>query len=505
MVVALFFGANFAEAQTVFNIQNYGARGDGKTMDTKAINDAIIACNKSGGGTVYFPSGTYVSGSIQLLSNVTLHLENGSKLLASPNLSDYDDIGLVSEYRSTAFIWAKDEHNINVTGHGVIDGNDMAFYDPQVLGPEWFVDYRRVRQGNDFKVRFPDGPLQESERPGMLMIFIGCEYLNFEGITVQNAPNWNIHLACCKYADFNNVKILNSLLVPNASGLDISQSQHVHVSGCTIIAGDDGIAISPCADGFCTGEASDVTVTNCTIESRSAGIRLGWAQNPIRNCIFQNLVLKSNRGILINARQEESIENIIFSDIVINTRLHSGWWGKAEPIHISQIPLDTTYYQSDEIESSINNIRFSNIIINSESGILLYAHNKNTIRDIYFNDVNMTISQGRFEAFSGGNFDLRPAFDNRFSVFAHDIPAFYFKGVKNLNVTGLDVSWTDAMPKYYSSAIYGEDFQGFKLNQSALSVHKGSDAPLIHLKNGRGVDLDKKPQSIKLENVQEQK
>ncbi len=486
-----------------FDVKDYGAVGDGKFLNTESINAAIKDCHNSGGGTVRFPSGVYLSGSIQILSSVTLELDAGAKILASPNLEDYDDLGVKSEGRSTSFIWAKRAKNISIVGRGVIDGNDMAFFDADVTGPEWQVDYSVVRQGNDFKVRLPDGPLKTKDRPGMLMTFIECENMLFEGITVQKAPNWNIHLACCKYVDFTNIKVLNSLLVPNSDGLDISQSQHVHISGCTIIAGDDGIAISPCADGFCDGEARDITVTNCTIESRSAAIRLGWAKSRIGDCVFQNLILNSNRGICINGRLGETIENIIFSDLIINTRLHSGWWGKAEPIHISEMPLDNSYEDAEKRRehSLIQNIRFSNIQINSEAGVLLYAFHPGSIRNISFDGVDMQISNGKFQQYSGGNFDLRPSKDHKLSVFAHDIPAIYLKGTKDISIRNYSVQWLDEMPDYYTNAIYGEDFDGLLIEDVQLAVPPGTTHPEAYLKNGKNCRLDNRIKSIEKKNI----
>ncbi len=487
-----------------FDVTKYGAIGNGEFLNTESINQAIKDCHASGGGTVRFPSGIFLSGSIQMLSNVTIDLDAGAKILASPNLEDYGDLGIKSEGRSTSFIWAKDATNISIIGRGTIDGNDMAFFDEGVTEPEWEVDYSVIRQGSDFKVRLPDGPLKTKDRPGMLMTFIECENMLFEGITVQKAPNWNIHLACCKYVDFTNVKVLNSLLVPNSDGLDISQSQHVHISGCTLIAGDDGIAISPCADGFCDGEARDITVTNCTIESRSAAIRLGWAKSRISNCVFQNLMLNSNRGIWINGRLGETIENIIFSDLIINTRLHSGWWGKAEPIHISEMPLDNSY-EDAELRNEhpiIQNIRFSNIQINSEAGILLYAFHPNSIRNITFDGIDMQISNGKFQQYSGGNFDLRPSKDHELSVFAHDIPAFYLKGTKDISIKNYSLKWLDEMPDYYTNAIYGEDLDGLLIDDVQLSVPPETDHPEIYLKNGSNLTLDEKQQSVQKENIQ---
>lgn len=489
--------------QPIYNIEDFGAKGDGATLNTEAINRAIRQCHQDGGGTVWFPAGKYLTGSFEILSNIELKLDAGCTVLASPNLEDYHDLGVKSENRSLAFIYADSAENISISGRGVIDGNDMAFFNADSLGPEWFIDPSVIRQGQDFKVRFPDGPLGERKRPGMLLMLIRCSNVVIEDVTVLNAPNWNIHLACCKYVDIHNINVRCSLMVPNASGIDVSQSQHIRISGCTFIAGDDAIAISPCADGFCNEEASDIVVTNCTMESRSAGVRLGWAQNDIRNCVFQNLVINGNRGICINARMGETIENVIFSDIIINTRLHTGWWGKAEPIHISQIKLDLPEEEKhyDEKNALIKNISFSNIIINSEAGILLYSYYPDAIQDIRFDGINMTMRPGKYLKYSGGNFDLRPTHDIKLAVFKHDIPAFYFKGTKDVSVNNFSLKMEGEFPSYYTNGIYGETFSGFRLSGSRFNMPTDDKNSSILLKNGDGVTIDPSIKSVELKNV----
>jgi polygalacturonase len=489
----------------IISVRDYGAKGDGSALDTRAIQNAIDECSKNGGGTVVFTPGTYLAGSFELLSNVNIHLEPGSKILASPDMQDYTSMGVTgTHFSGVSFIWARDAENISFTGRGIIDGNDQAFVRNEVSEKEWHVDYDMVRQGKDFKPRMPDGPIMVKRRPGALMMFLNCENILFSGITVQNSPNWCIHLACCKYVDFTGLTVLNSLLVPNTDALDISQSQHVHISGCTLIAGDDGIAISPCSDGMCDSDVSDITVINSTIESRSAAIRIGWSKNDIRNCVFQNLILKSNRGILIQGRQNETIENLIFSDLIINTRLHSGWWGKAEPVHISQIPLDYAVWGGEnkmDESALIRNIRFSNLLINSESGILLYSNTPYAIQDIAFEGISMKIRNGKYNQFSGGNFELRPSADRRLNVFAHDIPAFYFRGTKDISIDNYTVDWLDEMPEYYTNAVFGEDFSGFRLSGSSLSLPPGRDLPLVHLKNGERVEVEKAIKPIRKVNI----
>jgi polygalacturonase len=127
-------------------------------------------------------------------------------------------------------------------------------------------------------------------RPGVLVLFVECENVDLRGFNVVDAPNWSIHLACCRHAVMNGLNVLNSLLIPNADAIDVSNSQDVRISEVYLEAGDDGIAIGACAIGYCCQMAENVTVSNAVIVSRSAAIRIGWSANDIRDLVFNNII-----------------------------------------------------------------------------------------------------------------------------------------------------------------------------------------------------------------------
>jgi polygalacturonase len=486
-------GISFA-GNPVFNVKDYGAVGDNNQLDTRSIQETINQCAKAGGGTVIFPSGTYLSGSLQLYDDITLYLDAGATLKGSSSLSDYNDMGRTSEERNTALIYAIGVSNIAISGRGTIDGNDSAYIDWDIIHPDCCFDASYTRQGTNFVNAFPDGPseIKKSGRPGILIAFIECQNVLINNITVRNAPNWCVHLACCNRADIFGVDFMNSLLVPNADAIDISNSKNVNISNCIIVAGDDGIAISPCADGFCKSETENIHVSNCTITSRSAGIRIGWAEKNIRRCIFQNLVICSNRGIGIFAKQSEVIEDILFDNIIINTRLHTGWWGIGDPIHISEIPLGTWYGVEQNIQNHgiIRNIQFSDIQIVSENSIVLYGYNQYSIQNIDFSNLRHYFKNSENNITRGGNFELRPAFNNRYSVFKHDIPAFFAKNVKNLNISKYILNNDSNLPEFCTNAIYCEDFSGIKIDDFAgSSLNPFTENAVIHLENGDDVTI----------------
>ncbi len=157
-----------------FNVRASGARGDGTALDTAAISKAIAAANAAGGGTVIFPPGTYLSGTVELLSNVTLELQAGAVLQASPNVRDY---GSISEYGfgrnygidssgegfRAGLIVARKAHNIAITGRGTIDGNGDSFFDLKSLHAGADFDATYTRQGADFdapKYGLESGPIE---------------------------------------------------------------------------------------------------------------------------------------------------------------------------------------------------------------------------------------------------------------------------------------------------------------------------------------------------------
>ena len=177
--------------------------------------------------------------------------------------------------------------------------------------------------------------------------------------------------------------------IPNSDGIDMYDSKNITISDCNIQAGDDAIAVV---------SSSNITASNCILHSRSSGIRIGYNvfnHNNSGNLLFNNInIYDSNRGIGIFQRQKGDMENMIFSNIIINTRLHSGqWWGHGEPIHISSVPgLGSTE------TGTIRHVRFSNIIASSESGILIYASTKGLIDDISFDNVDLSIRQSPLAA-----------------------------------------------------------------------------------------------------------
>lgn len=486
------------EAWPVYNVRQYGAVGDGRALDTGALNQAIAACSRQGGGTVWVPAGTYLTGTVELKSRVDLHLDAGAVLLGSPDMADYPKLPYTSEFRNTALITAIDAEQVSITGRGVIDGNSDAYMlEGQADLSRDFV-YEHTRQGKDYLLvnDLPDdGPISHKERPGILILFLKCKHVQVTGIQIRNAPNWCLHVARTEDALLSGLTVRNSLLVPNADCIDVSRCRNVRISDCDLEGGDDGIAFSPCAEGYGPGINENVTVENVTIVSRSAGIRLGWDAHSFRNFLFHNIVIhRSNRGIGLYVRQGETIENVVFSNIVIETRLHKGkWWGKAEPIHLSVVPLPahTGPAYTGKL-GKMRNITFRNITAIGEQGIVVAGHADSAIEDLTFEHVRLTVKEGELQESFGGNFDFRPSLDESQNVFAHDIPGLYAGHVKNMQIRGFDLHWEGKLPSYCKNGLEIERFDSLTIDgfsgrqpQAEAATSASQDEAAILLRQGR--------------------
>lgn len=466
----------------VFDITDFGARSDA-SLSTAAVQRAIDECSASGGGVVYIPSGEFIIGSVTLKSNVNLHLETGAVLKGSSNLEDYGGPGT-----GGGMFFATDACNISITGFGTIDGNGTHFFNPNVphVGKERDYDVKFTRQGEDFmheRFGFEDGPISFDRRPGMQFVFMHCQNISFRDFTMLDSPSWSVRFGYCDNVSVNNVKIFNNLLVPNSDGIHCTTSKNVRFSNCDFRCGDDALIVAtrqwsgPDDEavhkyGNKTGISENITVTNCLLQSRSSGIRIGYGKESIRNCTFENIVIyDSNRGIGIFSREPGSdIDNLIFSNIVIANRLHKGhWWGKGEPIHVSTIPRFENVGTG-----SIRNVSFNNITAESETGIVVWGIPENPIENLEFNNVRLKIKESTIHKIYGGNFDLRPTNSFETAIFQHDIPALYAQYVNGMVIDGSHFEWVGNFPSFFTHGLEARNIKQLVVRDSLVEGVNGN-------------------------------
>lgn len=502
----------FSQTPGTCDVHSFGAKGDGVALDTAAIQKAILTCAEAGGGTVVFHPGTYVTGTIELMSNITLQLDAGATIQGSPNLSDYRtlaaygmgrDFGVNSsgEGLLVGIIVARDAHDVAITGRGAIDGQGDSFMDLDTphVGADYDAKYTRNPAAFEAAVHnLQFGPVRpkDSGRPGTMIIFAHCKNVLVRDVTLRASPNWTLHLQNTEQATISGIHIDNDLRIPNNDGIDCIHCRYVHISDNDIQAGDDDLAIFG---------SEHVNVTNCSLVSRSAAIRL----ESTRNSTFDNLSIDSNRGIGIfhSANSGDSTDSVLFSNISMRTRLIGGhWWGKAEPIYLAVSPCAPA-----ECKGGVHDVTFSNINAEAESGILIYGAENDMVSGLTLDRVHLKIIAPDPDLSSavGGNFDLRWTARNlEEAIFKHDIPAMYCRWVEKLHVNGLELQWGDGVPEYFSDGIECEQFRNIAIdhfegrqahgesalsfsNGSGLSVNGSTAAPgtAIFLKLDRVTDL----------------
>lgn len=274
---SMYAGFLFAQTQTVFNIKDFGAVPDGKTLNTTEIQQAITSVSKNGGGTVFVPTGVFLSGSLELLDNVVLYLEAGATILGSRNFADYDKNHLLV---------ARDAKNVTIKGDGCIDGQGDAFWESRETLPEWM----QGRRNYGWVPAFWYKPV---ERPESLVSLIGCENVRVEDVTFLNSPAWTVHFVACDYVNVRGVRIRNLVHGCNTDGLDFEACRDVIVSDCDIITGDDAIVLKNKNTENRKRTSRNITVTNCILATTCNGFKIGTeTQADFENIVFTNSIIK---------------------------------------------------------------------------------------------------------------------------------------------------------------------------------------------------------------------
>lgn len=317
----------------MYNVLNHGIYNDGKRKITPTINSLIQEINSSGGGTVFFPSGDYLSGAIHLKSNITLHLEPGANIIFSDDFDDYLPM-VKSRWQGidiinfSPLIYAYQEENIAITGRGTLNG----------MGKKWWDFVYRLRNefnetgsttSSKWQEEFYKNNSKEDDqsygfcRPSLLQL-IECKNIQIQGVRFQNSPFWTTHFVTCEDLSVDGITIFNEKS-PNTDGINPESSKNVRISNCNIHASDDCITIKSGKNEWGRKYAKpceNITITNCIMTSGAAGIGIGSEVSgdirrvTISNCIFDG----TSNGIHIKTNRERGgvIEDISISNIVMN-------------------------------------------------------------------------------------------------------------------------------------------------------------------------------------------
>lgn len=275
-----------------FNIREYGAVGDGKTLNTEAIQKTIDAATTAGGGTVVFPPGVYVSSSIHLKNRVTLQVEKGATLLGSPQRTGYQKANF------HALILAEGQTNIGICGQGIIDGNGkLLAADTERLAKEGVL---------------PNA--EEGQRP-LIINFLRCKDVTIRDVTLRDSAMWVQDYRECEDLLIENITV-RSNVARNNDGIDITDCKRVVVRGCDIDSEDDGICPKSSSGVGC----EDMLIENCRVRSSCNGLKFGTASvGGFKNVTVRNLEIYDTyqSSIALEIVDGGRMENVNISNIKI--------------------------------------------------------------------------------------------------------------------------------------------------------------------------------------------
>jgi polygalacturonase len=400
------------QSSTSFNIRDYGARGDGATLDTRALQSALDAAVQIGGGTIFVPAGKYVIGSIFLRDNTTLFLDAGAVLLGSENPADYPVLRArwegVTQDTHAPLIAAENARNIALVGRGTIDGR----------GASWWQKHRANTLA--------------APRP-RLISFMNCTNILIEGVTLTNSPAWTINPVRCENVTVDKVTIINPPDSPNTDGINPDSSRNVHISNCHVDVGDDCVTIKSGIETEAPelrAPCENITVTNCTMVHGHGGVVIGSEMSGgVRNVVISNCVfVGTDRGIRMKSRrgrggfiEDVRVTNIVMTDVLcpftMNLYYHVGARG-------DKTVSDKNPRPSDDGTPRLRHIHLSHITARGAkiAAGFVYGLPEMPIEDLTLEDVSITMDRNA----QAGYADM-----------ADDIPQMQAAGLFVRNVRGL--------------------------------------------------------------------
>ena len=460
---------SLAKIKSTYNICNFGALGDGKTLATTAIQAAIDSCTITG-GTVFLPAGTYLSGTIVMRSNVTLHVSEGATLLGSTKMEDYLEKipkirSYTDQYVKQSLIYGEDLQNIAITGRGTIDG-----------------------QGSAFKVTTRKKPERYYNRPYIIRL-INCKNVLVEDVTMQNSAMWMQHYLACDHLTIRGIRVYNHCN-QNNDMIDIDGSRNVIVSDCVGDTDDDALTIKS-TSGYV---AENITVTNCILSSHCNAIKMGTeSHGGFKNITISNCVVKPSAhpnkiygnsggisGITLAIVDGGALNGIIIDNIRIA--------GPRVPIYLRLGDRGRIYKNGMDRPAigTFRNVMLSNIIASQSDtiGCSITGLPGYPIENISLHNISITFKGGGSIQDAMKQVPELPDHYPESTMFGK-LPCygFFIRHAKNVSLSNLNLTFEQPDHRY---AVQCDDVQGLDISRLRAQGTPESKA-LIKLLNSQDV------------------
>ncbi len=438
-----------------FDVRDFGAKADGVSLDTKAVQAAIDACTKNGGGKVIIPSGKIVLiGTIYLKDYVTLYVENGATLLGSASIEDYTTDTHKNMYKNEphmdrCLIFAKGATSFAIEGYGTIDGNG------------YFKNFTR-----------------DTGRP-MLMRFMNSNHIHLKEVTIKNPAAWTSAWLYCNDIVVSGVKI-HSRANNNGDGLDFDGCTNVRVSDSSFDTSDDSICIQA---SLKDKPSKNIVITNCTFTSKWAGMRIGLLSRgniesvTVSNCTFNDI---DDSGLKIQLNEGGEMKNMTFSNLVMKNVPRPVFMTFAQQKACVDAP-EEMYPMKAMHHFIFDGIIADNSDLDKNSAIFITGMPNHYITDIQLNNIQMTVSGGGTQedaektAFKEYTLDVLngwwPEFHLVGTLPAYGVFARHVKGISINNVQVNTVKEDHRSPIVFDDVING-NIQNTKANNSSVNKAK---------------------------------
>lgn len=442
---------------SVYNVKQYGATGKKSDYATTAIQAAIDAAAKAGGGTVYFPAGDYLSAQINLKDNITLWIDNGAKIWASNKDEDYTEKFYCEDTAEGGIpmvIYGNKVRNIRITGGGAIEGQPEYFQKPYRYN-EW------TKEDCDaaLEAGLPLVCTRWKNRISNIYLY-DCQDVRIDNISLLNSSAWPCHLRFCERIYLEGIYVYSKLeTAANTDGFDIDGCKDIVINNCIMEVGDDGICFKSTKwkDGFRNCE--NAVVSNCIVQSSSTALKIGSeSHGVIRNIKFNNCIVRNtNRAITIFCRDGNLVSDITYSNIEVECRRYSvSWWGSAELFR-----LLTSKRRADTPCGTIRNVTMKDIHAKVEGSSWIRGfEGMQNIENIRIENVAMEIWP-------------ESAIDKR----ARE--GISIENAKNVEIDNLKIEWIgEKQPKWTHSLILN-NIDNLWVNRLKITNQPAGFAPIV--------------------------